>query len=241
MAVIVILSPHPDDAVFSLWHLLDGPGDVTVVNVFAGIPSSTDLGWWDAQTGAADPRSRARERAAEDRAALELAGRSPTDLAFLDLQYRVDNQPLEPIADAVTEAVPGEALLLAPAGLGGHLDHQLLRDAALALWRRGRRVALYADLPHASGDGWPPWVTNGSSASGGQATDAWRADMDGTGVELGELAARVHALTPSQASRKLAALAEYATQVPALTEQYELDRRPDALRYEIVWELPLEA
>jgi LmbE family N-acetylglucosaminyl deacetylase len=238
MAATVILSAHPDDAVFSLWHVLDGPGDVAVVNVFAGIPSATDLGWWDAQTGAADPRSRARERAAEDRAALRLAGRSPTDLDFLDLQYRVDDQPPEPIAEAVAAAGPPHAALLAPAGLGGHLDHQLLRDAALILWRRGRRVALYADLPHASGDGWPSWVANGSGAAGGEPTDAWRTDMGGTGVELGDLAALVQALTPDQASRKLAALAEYATQLPALTEQYALDERPEALRYEVVWELP---
>jgi LmbE family N-acetylglucosaminyl deacetylase len=237
MPVSVIVSPHPDDAALSLWHILDGPGDVAVVNVFAGIPSSTDLGWWDAQTGATDSRSRARERAAEDRAALGLAGRSPTDLTFLDLQYRVADQPLEPIADAVAEAAPPGALLLAPAGLGGHLDHQLVRDAGLILWRRGRRVALYADLPHASGGGWPSWVTNGPIVADGQPTDAWRADMDGTGIELGELESRVHALTPNQASRKLNALAEYATQMPALTEQYGLDRRPDALRYEVVWKL----
>jgi LmbE family N-acetylglucosaminyl deacetylase len=237
MPASVILSPHPDDAALSLWHILDAPGDVVVMNVFAGIPSSTDLGWWDAQTGATDSRSRVRERALEDRAALGLAGRSPTDLAFLDLQYRVDDQPLEPIAEAVAGAAPPGALLLVPAGLGGHLDHQLVRDAGLTLWRRGRQVALYADLPHASGGGWPSWVTNGSGVASGQPTDAWRADMDGTGVELGELDARVHALEADQASRKLAALAEYATQMPALTEQYALDRRPDALRYEVVWKL----
>ena len=180
---------------------------------------------------------RARDRAVEDRAALAHAGRDPTDLAFLDLQYRIDEQPLEPIVEAVADAAPTGSAVLAPAGLGGHLDHHLVRDAALALWRRGRRVALYADLPHASGDGWPSWVTNGSGAASGQPTDAWRADMHGTGIELGELAARVHALAPEETNRKLAALAEYATQVPALTEQYGLDQHPEALRYEVVWEL----
>ena len=238
MTATVIVSPHQDDAVFSLWHLLDAPGEVAVVNVFTGVPSSPELGWWDAQTGATDSPSRVRHRAAEDRAALAHAGRSPTDLAFLDLQYRIDDQPLEPIVEAVDDAAGKDSFVLAPAGLGGHLDHHLVRDAALALWRRGRRVALYADLPHASGHGWPSWVTNGSSSAPGQPTDGWRADMDGTGVELGELPGRVHALAPGEARRKLAALAEYATQVPALTEQYGLDRRPEALRYEIVWELP---
>jgi hypothetical protein len=237
MAVTVILSPHQDDAVFSLWHVLDGTDDVSVVNVFAGVPTAAELGWWDVHTGAADPQSRARERCAEDRAALAQAGRSPTDLAFLDLQYRTEDQPLQPVVDAVADVVPNDAPLLAPAGLGGHLDHVLLRDAALALWRSGRRVALYADLPHASGGGWPPWVTNGSGAAGGEPTDAWDDDMAGTGVELGGLTARVRTLADGEARRKLTALSEYATQLPALTEQYDLDRRPEALRYEIVWEL----
>jgi hypothetical protein len=38
----VILSPHLDDAVLSCWHLLTGPGEVEVINVFAGVPA--DLG-----------------------------------------------------------------------------------------------------------------------------------------------------------------------------------------------------
>ena len=238
MATTVIVSPHQDDAVFSLWHVLDAPGDVAVVNVFAGSPSSPRLGWWDALTGATDSRTRADERALEDRAALAHAGRRPTDLDFLDLQYRADEQPFEPIAAALADVAAPAALVLAPAGLGGHLDHHLVRDAALALWRRGRNLALYADLPHAIGDGWPSWVTDGSGAGCGEPTDGWRADMAGTGIDLGELAVRVDALAPAQADRKLAALAEYATQLPALNEQYGLDRRPDVVRYEVVWKLP---
>src|SRR5436190_795304 len=48
MTATTILSPHPDDAVLSLWHVLAGPGEVAVVNVFAGRPAGSELGWWDA-------------------------------------------------------------------------------------------------------------------------------------------------------------------------------------------------
>ena len=71
----MILSPHQDDAVFSLWHILARGGDVSVVNVFAGAPAAGKVGWWDAETGAVDATERARERREEDRAAFALAGR----------------------------------------------------------------------------------------------------------------------------------------------------------------------
>ncbi|MFL5870749.1 MAG: PIG-L deacetylase family protein [Solirubrobacterales bacterium] len=239
MTATLILSPHQDDAALSLWHVLRSDGTVTVINVFAGEPSTTELGWWDATTGATDPQTRARERRDEDRAALALAGRHPTDLEFLDLQYRAAEQPLQPIVEAIAASVGPDTSVLAPAGLGGHLDHALVRDAALALAERGLRVALYADVPHAARDGWPLWVTNGGG--GHPPSDAWREDMAGSGIDLGELEPRVHALDADEATRKLAALAEYRTQLPALNDQYLFDERPEALRYEILWELPAAA
>ena len=38
MSAPAILSPHPDDAVLSLWHVLAAPGGVSVLNVFNGPP-----------------------------------------------------------------------------------------------------------------------------------------------------------------------------------------------------------
>src|SRR6478672_8910310 len=133
MAVTVILSPHQDDAVFSLWHVLTGPGEVRIVNVFAGVPTSKRLGWWDAETGASDPKARALERRGEDRAALALAGRSPIDLDFLDAQYRDAEPPTEEIATALAASLPDDVRVLAPAGLGAHADHRAVRSAVLSL------------------------------------------------------------------------------------------------------------
>ncbi|MGH2925331.1 MAG: PIG-L family deacetylase [Solirubrobacterales bacterium] len=238
MSMTAILSPHQDDAVFSLWHLLAGAGEVAVVNVFAGVPAADRLGWWDAETGATDPASRARERHGEDRAALALAGRSAINLEFLDAQYRGGDQAVEPIAAAIAAAVPRDALLLAPAGLGAHPDHLLVRSAALAIRGRGRPVGLYADIPHATRHGWPRWVTDGASTDQlDEPARRWVADLDGTGVALDRLAPRVRPLDPDQTARKLGALAEYRTQLPALDAEFSFRARPEVLRFEIVWPL----
>ncbi len=235
MEATVIVSPHQDDAVFSLWHVLAGEGDVSVVNVFAGVPEPGRVGWWDAETGAVDAAERSRERRREDRAALARAGRSSIDLDFVDAQYREGAQDAEPIATAIAAAVPREALLLAPAGLGAHADHRLARSAALALRTRDRRVGLYADVPHATRHGWPSWVTNGTRGGRDEAGERWRGDLSGADVALDELDARVHELDADEAERKLAALAEYRTQLPALSAEFSLNSRPEALRFEVVW------
>ena len=47
----------------------------------------------------------------------------------------------------------------------------------------------------------------------------------------------VHPLDDQAAKAKIAALTEYRTQLPALEAEFSLRSRPEALRYEIVWEL----
>ena len=103
----IILSPHPDDAVLSLWRVLDGDGEVVVLNVFGGSPAGHHGdAWWDRLTGAADSVARMAERHAEDRAALALAGREPANLGLLDGQYRDVEPPLEPLVERIAQAAP---------------------------------------------------------------------------------------------------------------------------------------
>src|SRR5919109_1364707 len=96
----VVVSPHLDDAVLSCWHVLAGGDEVTVVNVFTGLPKPGTLGWWDRLTGAADSVERIRERCAEDAEALALVGVPHANLGLLDGQYRRNGQPV-----AVVEAL----------------------------------------------------------------------------------------------------------------------------------------
>ncbi len=101
----VILSPHLDDAVLSCWHLLCGPGDVGVINVFAGSPTpGSGASWWDRITGATDSVRRMEERRAEDSEAFSIAGRTATHLDFLDEQYQPTDQPLEIIVSTLARA-----------------------------------------------------------------------------------------------------------------------------------------
>ena len=223
MSSRVILSPHPDDAVLSLWHLLTGPDEVRVVNVFAAEPAASELGWWDQRTGAADPRTRAAERLAEDRDALALAGREPTNLSFVDLQYRSGGPGLDELVEAIAEAAPDGELLAPAAIVEDHPDHLLVRAAALALRERGRDVSLYADLPHATRHGVP---------------DEWSLNLNGGGVPTAGIVPEVHALDGAEEARKREAVERYRTQAAGLEWLFELADHPERLRYEVLWPLP---
>ena len=235
----MILSPHPDDAVLSLWHLLAAPEPVRVLNVFGGSPDhDAGDGWWDRLTRAKDSPTRVRERHAEDRAALAAAGREPENLGLLDGQYRDAEPALESIVDALDTAAGPDERLLAPGALDGHRDHRLVRDAALALHAAGRSVALYADVPHATYHGWPAWVTGAASDPYLDPEVFWALHLQGTGVDLAALSPAVHELDSSEVERKRAAVQEYRTQVPALEWEFGMLSRPEVLRYEVLWPLP---
>ncbi len=230
----VILSPHLDDAVLSCWHVLAGPDDVQVINVFAGVPDGLDTpAWWDEYTGATDSSQRVRDRIEEDRNALAAAGRAPVNLDFLDEQYREHEQPLEAIIAAIGRLVAPGTRVYAPAAFANHPDHRLVRSAGLALRSAACHVSLYADVPHANVNGWPAWVTdNGGPVAKDLAGAFWERSLAGTDT----LAPTVHALDAEAHARKVAAVSMYSTQVPALEE---FMGRPlsdrDVLGYEISW------
>jgi LmbE family N-acetylglucosaminyl deacetylase len=234
----VILSPHLDDAVLSCWHLLSQPGDVIVMNVFAGVPTGLRApAWWDEYTGATDSGDRVRERIEEDRRALALARREPINLGFLDEQYREHPQPLEPLIEQIASRLPTEAGIYAPAALTNHVDHVIVRSAALELQTAGLDVSLYADLPHASVHGWPAWVTGTRTpATKDLAGAVWARVLATAGLASAELTPSVQALDPGAYACKLAAVQTYRSQVTALEEFADrplTDR--EALGYEVAW------
>ena len=237
----VILSPHLDDAALSCWHLLTQPGEVLVINVFAGVPESlSEPAWWDQYTGATDSAQRVRERIDEDGRALALAGRAALNLDLLDEQYREAGQPVGPLTDQVARLLPSGAEVYAPAALADHADHVAVRAAALQLRKRGFAVSLYADLPHANVRGWPGWVTGGGAAASKNLAGAmWDRALAGTAIPPEEMAPTVHVLGAEARSRKLEAVHRYATQLQGLVE---FAGRPltdrETLGYEVVWTLP---
>jgi hypothetical protein len=149
----LLLSPHPDDAVLDCWSVLTGPGDPSVVNVFAGAPAPGSRGHFDRLAGARDSAAHMARRIVEDREALARAGRAPVNLGFRALAHR-RGRP-EPSFAQVDAAIRGHvttvSTVYAPAGLEEtHPDHDLLRCYALALARQGMPVRLYADVPYST-------------------------------------------------------------------------------------------
>ncbi|MEA2315365.1 MAG: hypothetical protein QOI03_2057 [Solirubrobacteraceae bacterium] len=229
---VTVLSPHLDDAVLSCWHLLSGTEDVSVVNVFAGVPRNPEAsGWWDALTGAPDAATRVAERLDEDRRALAHAGREATNLQFVDAQYRRRSPSRTALARAIEVRATG--VVYAPAGVSGHPDHLLVRDCALALRRRGTQVLLYADMPHAVMFGWPGWISGEGDGRYLRPERLWSWWLGTAGLEVGSMRADIHRMN-GRLEGKRAAIAEYRTQEPALAALLPEDR----LGYELVWSIP---
>lgn len=242
--ISAILSPHLDDAVLSCWHLLAAPGEVRVINVFTGAPTGAHTpAWWDRFTGATDSGQRMHERVEEDRRALALVGCTPVNLGLLEDQYRVPDQPVPPFAAGIGELVEPGTRIYAPAALGHHADHLLVRAAALQLREAGFAVWLYADLPHAISHGWPTWVTDGGARGPGDLAAAlWERSLAQTDLRPDSMAPLVHRLDGAAHARKLAAAQAYRTQFQAVTR---FTGRPltdrEVLGYEVVWQLPSAA
>jgi LmbE family N-acetylglucosaminyl deacetylase len=230
---VVVLSPHLDDAVLSAWSVLRGPGEVQVVNVCTGLPANGLLSPWDRLTGATDSRSRMFDRFREDRVALARAGREATSLDFPESLYRRGPLDEHALREALEGTVAGAAHVWVPAGIGGHVDHVQIRDAALELARSGGlSVTLYADLPYAVRFGWPGWVS-GEDDDPYLVVEAWwqrflPPDLD--------LSAAKHSFSAEDTRRKLHALSAYRTQLPGLNGgPLELMNRPCIIRYEVSW------
>jgi hypothetical protein len=239
----VILSPHFDDAVLSCWWVLEAGGEVTVANVFTASPrSGRPSAWWDRLTGARDSIARMAERRAEDEAALALAGCEALSLGLLDDQYRTADIGVAVVLERLREALAPGSTLYAPAATDEHSDHVLVRDAALSLAGEGWPVVLYADLPHATGGGWPSWVTGVPARPGSDPDAIWDRALGAAGLALEHLKACVRPLEPAARARKLAAVDCYRTQREALDRMgFAPLADPHALGWEVYWRVPPSA
>jgi LmbE family N-acetylglucosaminyl deacetylase len=235
----LVLSPHFDDAVLDCWTLLSGTGELNVVNVFAAAPAPGSVTLWDATTGARDSAERVQERVIEDASALGCANRTPSNLSFLDAQYRSPPPPtLEAIDRELSGRVPSASRVHVPAGIGSHPDHLLTRRYGRMLLRAGMPVTLYAELPYCVLHGWPEWV-DGRERNPHRNVDAfWMSFLDDV-PELPDLrTAQVFNLDPAAASAKLAAMRCYETQFACLDYGARgLLSDPQIHGFEVRWEL----
>lgn len=233
---VLVLSPHHDDAIFNCWSVLDAPGEVSVVNVFAGVPPAGVLSDWDRVCGATESAAHVRARLAEDRAALALAGRAPVNLDFPDVVYRRSAPPpsLAAIDAALAEAVPTCSVVYAPVG-AEHEAHVVLRRYAGILAAAGTPVVLYAEVPYMTRLGWPDWVTGRPAHPHLDLRAYWSWNHAIPAPDD----ARVVALDPGRAAAKLAAMRAYHSQFTAVDGgALGMISNPAIHGFEVFWPQP---
>jgi LmbE family N-acetylglucosaminyl deacetylase len=203
---VLVLSPHLDDAVLSCGGLVADLDRVVVATVFNGRPVppvSAAASRFHARCGHTDENAMA-EREKEDDRALRAVGATPIRLGLLEALYRknLDGTPsydsdiaifvdsaaasgeeLSAVAHAVRDCVEDEDpdLVLAPLGVGGHIDHLLVAAAARQL---DRRVLHYEDVPYVLYDrcaGWADTIVGRAAYLHPCSPRAWSAKT--TGIE----------------------------------------------------------
>lgn len=223
----VVVSPHLDDAVLSVYGRLDA--ETAVVTVCAGLPPAGVLSPWDADSGATDSRARIAERRDEDRAALGRSGARAVHLDLLDRQYVALGAAPEPTVDQVAAAlrthVEEAEVVFAPAAISTNSsslvrrvrrrrgsDHLRVREATLLVrpdaW-------LYAELPYAL------TPDRGFVLPRDVSKRSWREHRETLADEL--------------VAEKVESFRCYSTQIEPLVELFG-DFVPTGLGQEVVWE-----
>jgi LmbE family N-acetylglucosaminyl deacetylase len=153
---IAVISPHLDDAAFSLGalmcHEVRAGARVVTITVLANDPRSEGAaGSWDARCGFASAPEAARERRAEDLRACGLLGTTPLWLPFGDATYgraATDAEIWDDLAPAIRDA---ETVLL-PGYPLRHPDHQFVTRLVMERRRElSGRIGFYAEQPYAAG------------------------------------------------------------------------------------------
>ncbi|MCU1351912.1 MAG: hypothetical protein JWM05_1121 [Acidimicrobiales bacterium] len=228
---IVVLSPHPDDAVLSCGQLLSRHPGATVVTVFCGFPSTypDPPNAWAQLCGFESGDDIIAVRRAEDRRALDRLAATPI---HLDGFAEADLQPTEPVATAGEVAAELARVLadleptvvILPLGLGNP-EHVTVHDAALQVRERWP----------ASGTAAPAWIAYQDIAYhhipgllAWRVSKLFRSGLWPTPVAM--------PLDPDHTAKR-AAINEYESQVRALEADWGLARRLDAPTPEQYWRL----
>jgi hypothetical protein len=138
-----------------------------------------------------------------------------------------------------------------PAGLGGHIDHLVARQASLAATKHGQRRYLYADLPYAGQPAWPPDITGDARDVAVDAVarllrvptpaSMWQLTLAPIVGAFPEAACLLK-LTPSQIRSKWRAVSRYRSQLSALRcGRRNALRRRRIFAYEACWLLSAES
>jgi len=152
--VVLVLSPHLDDAAISCGMLMSASAKAHVVTLLAGPPAGDyGIGEWDARCGFESSAAAMAARRAEDGAAMAILDVQAHYEDFLDSQYGAlpsVRHVATAVAAAIAEWRPDTVLL--PLGLH-HCDHERIHAGALEAMRQYRGAMqwlAYEDLPYAA-------------------------------------------------------------------------------------------
>ncbi|SDT80770.1 PIG-L deacetylase family protein [Actinoplanes derwentensis] len=163
-ADLTVVSPHPDDAQLALGGLLAARGG-HVVGVF------TEETWTRRPYYRSRPKLTSDLLRAEELAACRVLGVSVAMLGFPEAPHRpawrdgfltseddigrivhTETELFGALLDALGPQLVGAGVIAAPLGVGGHVDHLLVREAVIALIGlkviSPDRVLLYEDMPY---------------------------------------------------------------------------------------------
>lgn len=226
-----MLSPHLDDAAFSLGATIAGLAratvQVSVVTVFAGDPrSQTPAGDWDRRSGFATAGEAARVRREEDLRACRIMGAKPVWLEFRDQQYPPADD-LDAIWEAVSPLLDGTDAVLTPGFPLVQEDHARLTRLVLERARDRARIGLYLEQPYATwyrGDRARPELMEAPVVLGGA-----RATWIRVGPGLAGFAAKQRALRAYRT--QLLAMVRPLQRVPLVVGLHELRHGGEAVAW----------
>lgn len=158
----LILSPHYDDATFSLGGMIaTEPSNCVVVTVFAGIPNYDVISWWDNKCGFKNSSDAMKARNLENEKSLlklGLKNNQIINLGALEKQYRPDNFEHSTIVSHTTELISNSScaeLLLKDIEIYAplntlNIDHHIVQEVAirLCLLNNVSHIFLYEDMPY---------------------------------------------------------------------------------------------
>ncbi|MDQ3122753.1 MAG: PIG-L family deacetylase [Actinomycetota bacterium] len=215
---VVVVSPHSDDAVFSLGAAIASwvrqGASVELLTVFAlDLVSDAPAGGWDARAGFATEGEAAVGRRAEDAAACAILGATPTwcSLGSVDYERHGDEAA---VRNAISAAADGVDALLLPGFPLSHPDHEWLGRALVGTRMGCRRLGLYVEEPY------------GRRANGEARVPSWAEETLGARPVF-----RAASASPRDRMAKWRAVREYRTQLPLLGMARSLRRGPHSLLF----------
>ena len=215
---LVVVSPHLDDAVFSLGSTIaaraDAGTDIAIVTIFAGDPEDDGPATpWQERSGFTSAAEAAHVLRAEDAAACALVGATPIWLPF------ASTAPDDRILGLLRPALDGADVVVVPGFPCWHGDHVRATQLTAAVVPHAQ-LALYVEQPYATwrllGRGAPLRTRLGAIAAFADPRRARRLQAPGPPPAMpavdGSLDWRVNPGSPDQRRRKRSAMRCYESQ-----------------------------